>query len=123
MAFESHFKTWWLHWFACPHCTFHSFSAYARAEILEHPTRLLIRFRCKRCGQDSKLRHPYLNAAIGFAIAIIAFLVIFPQVFAQGEWGLSLVLGTLLGIAMLSALTCALTRVVNKYVPIARVEP
>ena len=122
MAFTSEFKTWWFHWFECPHCMYGSYSAYARAEVLEHPTRLLIRFRCKRCGQDSRLKHPYINAVVGFAMSVVLFVVIYQQALAEGGWGLSIVLGVLLGIVLLTMLSYAVTRVANRYIPLARGE-
>jgi len=122
MAFTSEFKTWWFHWFRCPSCSFGTFSAYARAEYQEQPPRLLFRFRCKRCGQDSKLTHPHLNMLIGFAASVILFLVVFWVALIEGGWGISSVLVLLLGVATLWVLNCALSRVVNRYVSVARVE-
>jgi hypothetical protein len=122
MAFIAQFKTWQFYWFECPYCTYSSYSAYARAEMLEHPTRLLVRFRCKRCGQDSRLKHPYLNTVSAFAMSFILFMVIYRLAFAEEGWRLSVVLGMLLGLVIVAALHCALTRVANRYVPIARVE-
>jgi hypothetical protein len=122
MAFTSEFKTWWFHWFQCPNCSFGTFSAYARAEYQEHPLRLLFRFRCKRCGQDSKLTHPYLNMVTGFIASIILFLVVCWVALLEGGWGISSVLVLLLGVVTLWVLNCALSRFVNRYVSIARVE-
>jgi hypothetical protein len=122
MAFTSEFKTWWFHWFRCPNCSFSTFSAYARAEYQEHSPRLLLRFRCKRCGQDSKLTHPYLNTVIGFVTSVILFLVVYWVALTEGGWGISSVLALVLGIVALWAFSCALSRVVNRYAPITRVE-
>ena len=122
MAPASQFKTWWFHWFKCPHCAYSFYSAYARGEVLQNPTRLLIRFRCKRCGQDSKLRHPYINAVAGFVLAVVLFVVSYRQALVTGAWGMTLMLSALLGIVMLTAFTCALTRFANKYVPLAQGE-
>jgi len=122
MAPTPQFKTFWFHWFECPHCTFSSYFAYARGEVSEHPPRLLIRFRCKPCGQDSILKHPHLNTVVGFAMSIILFVVIYRQALAEGGWGLSVILGVLLGLVIVTALSCALTRVASTYVPIAHVE-
>jgi uncharacterized protein (DUF983 family) len=89
---------------------------------LEYPPRLLIRFRCKRCGQDSRLKHPHLNTVAGFAMSVILFVVIYREALAEGGWGLSAIVAVLLGILVMTALSFVLTRVANRYVPIARVE-
>lgn len=120
MSSTSQFKTWWFHWFKCPHCAYSSYAAYARGEVLQNPTRLLIRFRCKRCGQDSRLRHPYLNVIAGFALAFVLFVVSYRQALVADAWGTTLMLSALVGIVALTAFSCAITRFANKYVPLAR---
>ena len=122
MAFTSEFKTWWFHWFRCPNCSFGTFSAYARVEYQEHPPRLLLRFRCKRCSQDSKLAHPYLNTVTGFVASVVLFLVVYSVALIEGGWGISSVLVLLLGVVTLWMFSCALSRVRNRYVSIARVD-
>jgi hypothetical protein len=114
------FKRWRLYWFQCPHCAFSSYSAYARPEVLEQPTRLLIRYRCRRCGQDSRLKHPYLNLVIGFVVSIAFFVVMYRLLLTEEGWTLSLVLSVLIGVGIIWTLYCGLTRILNRYVPIAR---
>ena len=122
MVISSPFRTAWLTWFKCPHCTHVSYSAYVRGEVQEHPPRLLIRYRCKRCGQDSKLLHPHLGALLGFATGIVLFVVIFGLAVAQDGWSLSVLLGLLLGMALIGVFCWVVSRV-SKYVPISRDEP
>jgi len=66
--------------------------------------------------------HPYLWALLGFIGAVVLFVVIFGLAFAQDGWGLSVVLGLLLGMALIGAFCFVVSRV-SKYVPISRDEP
>ena len=66
--------------------------------------------------------HPQLWALLGLTAGIVLFVVIFGLGFAQDGWGLSVVLGLLLGMALTGAFCFVVSRV-SKYVPISRDEP
>src|SRR5215813_1819630 len=122
MISSSPFRTSWLYWFKCPHCAYVSYSTSCRGEVSERPPRLLIRYRCKRCGQDSRLEHPRVISLVAFAMSVVSFVAIYYLMWGAGGWGLPVVPELLLTFAAVTALQFVFMRFTHKYVPLARSE-
>lgn len=120
------FQKWRFHWFACPNCGHRSFRTHAKVSAAANPARLLWRFWCERCGAYSTLKLPYLNAVLALLVLGPTMFVVLYSVLAGSLFNLPFFWALVFCAAFAAAsplVGCALTRLTNRYVRIAQVEP
>jgi hypothetical protein len=120
------YRKWRFHWFACPSCCHRSFSTHAKVSAVADPARLLWRFWCEQCGAYSTLKLPYLNAVLALLVLGPTMFFVLYNVLSGSLFNLSFAWALVFCIAFAAAsplLGCAFTRLTNRYVSIARVEP
>jgi hypothetical protein len=114
---ETPFRKSHLSWCRCAYCDAASYQAVSRTIFSIKPRRMLIEYKCARCGRMSVLRHPLLTMiGLPFAVGLCAFLVLYHVLIVASSWlSLSTLLLASLIIGMAAATEIVLLRLAKRF--------